>query len=203
MTSRLPNSTAWCQPASAPGVGTMRVPSQVGQSEQPSPDPVTRTTPPVTTIATLATTAARATRTSVGWGERVEVSTAGEGTPRARAPTAVAGSLRPRRPRTLARDTARPCALEDPVAIDTTPAPPTPTAPAVDARTHGRRGLVLMAFAVWNLWLWGTRVQNMLTGDEGRSAGFIAVHLVLYGVSTVLAIAIGVMGWRMRREARP
>lgn len=73
---------------------------------------------------------------------------------------------------------------------------------SVDARTHARRGLLLLAFAAWNWWLWGTRAWNLLTGDEGRSAGFVAVHLALYATSLAFATAVGVMGWRMRSEAR-
>jgi hypothetical protein len=86
---------------------------------------------------------------------------------------------------------------------------PTPTLSAdpgastpVDPRRHGRRGVLLLVFAAWNWWLWGTRTWNLLTGDEGRSTAFIAVHLALYVASIAFATAIGVVGWRMRAEAR-
>lgn len=81
---------------------------------------------------------------------------------------------------------------------------PAETGPAiaVDPRRHARRGLLLLAFAAWNWWLWGTRTWNLLTSDEAHTTAFVAIHLALYAVSLVLATAIGVMGWRMRRESR-
>lgn len=72
----------------------------------------------------------------------------------------------------------------------------------VDRRRHARRGSLLLAFALWNWWLWGTRTWNLLTGDEQRTAAFVAIHLALYAVSLALATGFGVMGWRMRAEAR-
>ena len=53
---RLPNSIAPCSAYSAVGVYDSSV--QLGQVGQPSPEPVSRTTPPVTTIAELAITEA-------------------------------------------------------------------------------------------------------------------------------------------------
>ena len=72
----------------------------------------------------------------------------------------------------------------------------------VSPRTHVRRGVLLLAFAAWNWWLWGTRAWNLLTGDEGRTTAFIAIHLALYATSIAIATAVGVIGWRMRREGR-
>lgn len=54
VSSLLPNSIAPCTPISA--VGARLWPVHEGHSGQPSPDPVTRTTPPVTMINTAATT---------------------------------------------------------------------------------------------------------------------------------------------------
>lgn len=90
------------------------------------------------------------------------------------------------------------------MAIDTTPTPTADASPstAVDARTHARRGLLLLAFALWNLWLWGTRTYNLFTSDESQTTGFIVVHVALYVLSTAVAVVFGVMGWHMRREAR-
>lgn len=86
------------------------------------------------------------------------------------------------------------------MAIDQLPSRETPL--PVDARRHARRGAFLVAFAVWNLWLWGTRTYNLYTADEDRTVAFIAVHTVLYLVSIGLGFVFGVMGWRMRAEAR-
>ena len=88
---RLPNSTNWCQPASAPPRGTTEVPSQVGQCSQPRPDPVIRTIPPVSTIPTLATSADSAAGRSRG-NAAGEVAIAPQG-------TAAGGGVSPR-PRT-------------------------------------------------------------------------------------------------------
>ena len=57
---RLVNSIAPCCACS--GVGMSESAVQVGQVGQPSPEPVSRTTPPVTTMPTLATTDATASR---------------------------------------------------------------------------------------------------------------------------------------------
>ena len=76
VSSRLVNSmTPW--PASS-GVGTKLVPVQRGQVGQPSPEPVSRTAPPVTTMTPLAIALASATRETVA-GEKAEGRT---GTPR-------------------------------------------------------------------------------------------------------------------------
>ncbi len=75
-----------------------------------------------------------------------------------------------------------------------------PVRPSTDRRTHLRRGWLLLVVGAWNLWLWVTRTINLF--GEDRSAAFIAVHLILYGVSIAIAIVLGVLGWRMRREAQ-
>ena len=62
VSSRLPNSMSWCGPIAPWGV--KESPLQRGQVGQPSPEPVRRTAPPVTTRATLATRVAQAKRRS-------------------------------------------------------------------------------------------------------------------------------------------
>ncbi|MFP4149780.1 MAG: hypothetical protein ACLFV0_09860 [Nitriliruptoraceae bacterium] len=57
------------------------------------------------------------------------------------------------------------------------------------ARTHHRRALVLLVLGVFQLWLWGTRIVNLLAEVGSFSAAFVAVHLVLY----VAAIGAGVL----------
>ena len=62
------------------------------------------------------------------------------------------------------------------------------------------RANVLLAAAAWTLWVWGTRIWNILS-DPDRTVGFKAVHALLALVSVAFAGALGVIGWRMRREA--
>lgn len=52
-------------------------------------------------------------------------------------------------------------------------------------------------FAVWTLWVWGTRIWNVFDGDN--SAGFIVVHVALAGISVALAVATLVVVSRVRR----
>ena len=47
---------------------------------------------------------------------------------------------------------------------------------------------LITAFAAWTLFVWVTRIWNIL-GDEERSAGFKAVHTVLALVSVAFAVA--------------
>jgi hypothetical protein len=58
-----------------------------------------------------------------------------------------------------------------------------------------------MAAAVWTIWVWATRIWNIL-GDPARGVAFKAVHSLLALVSIAFAVALGVVGLRMRREAR-
>jgi hypothetical protein len=81
-------------------------------------------------------------------------------------------------------------------------APERPDIVAVSPTAHRRRGVVLLAIAVFNVWLWGTRIRNLVADAGDFSAAFVGVHAVLYGTSLVLAGVLAVMGWRMVREAR-
>lgn len=60
-----------------------------------------------------------------------------------------------------------------------------------------RERLVLQAFAVWTIWVWGTRIWNVI-GDEERTAGFKVVHIVLALVSVAFAVA----AWMIARRNR-
>lgn len=76
------------------------------------------------------------------------------------------------------------------------------TAPQPDhahARRTRRRSWVLFAAAGWTAWVWLTRLGIVL--DQRQSAGFRLVHGVLIVVSLGFAVALAVVGWRMRREA--
>lgn len=77
-----------------------------------------------------------------------------------------------------------------------------PGAVAVPARTHRIRSWVLLAFAAWNVWVWTTRAVNMVGERQEWSVGFVVVHLLLFAGGLVGAVVLGVIGWRMRREAR-
>lgn len=61
--------------------------------------------------------------------------------------------------------------------------------------------LVLRAFALWTIWVWGTRIWNIV-GDDTRSTGFKVVHVVLAAVSVAFAVATLVIAQRSRRDAR-
>lgn len=48
--------------------------------------------------------------------------------------------------------------------------------------------IILRAFSLWTLWVWGTRIWNIV-GDDSRSAAFKMVHIVLAAVSVAFAVA--------------
>lgn len=62
-----------------------------------------------------------------------------------------------------------------------------------------RESWLLRAFAIWTLWVWGTRVWNVF--DDDNSAGFVVVHLVLALVSVGFGVAALVVVSRIRRRA--
>lgn len=71
---------------------------------------------------------------------------------------------------------------------------------AIPARVHRRRGLLLLGLGVFQLWLWGTRIVNLL-GDAGDvSTAFVGVHLTLYVLAIGAGIVLGVVGWKQWRE---
>jgi hypothetical protein len=78
------------------------------------------------------------------------------------------------------------------------------SAPAVttSVRVHRRRGLVLLALAVFQFWLWGTRIWNLVRDADGFSTAFVAVHAVLYVAAIGAGVLLAVLGTRMVREAR-
>jgi small neutral amino acid transporter SnatA (MarC family) len=68
-------------------------------------------------------------------------------------------------------------------------------------RSLRARSTLLLAAAAWTIWVWATRIWNIL-GDPAHGAAFKAVHSLLALVSIAFAVALGVVGLRMRREAR-
>ena len=57
-------------------------------------------------------------------------------------------------------------------------------------------GWLLLAAAAWTVFIWVNRLVN-LAGDD-RSAGFVAVHVVLAVVSLALAVPVAIVGWHLR-----
>lgn len=62
-----------------------------------------------------------------------------------------------------------------------------------------REALVLRAFAVWTVWVWLTRIWNIL-GDNAADHGFAfkAVHVVL----ALVSIGFAVVAWRIVSAVR-
>jgi hypothetical protein len=64
------------------------------------------------------------------------------------------------------------------------------------------RANFLLAAAALTVWVWLTRMWNLAHDTApGHGLGFKAVHAVLAVVSLAFAVALGVIGLRMRREA--
>lgn len=61
--------------------------------------------------------------------------------------------------------------------------------------------IVLRAFALWTVWVWGTRIWNIV-GDDARSTGFKVVHVLLAAVSIAFAVATWFIA-RRRQEPAP
>jgi hypothetical protein len=63
-----------------------------------------------------------------------------------------------------------------------------------------REALLLRAFAVWTIYVWGTRIWNIV-GDD-RSVSFKVVHTVLALVSVAFAVIALQVVSRIRRRER-
>ncbi len=68
-------------------------------------------------------------------------------------------------------------------------------------KTTRARANVLLAAAAWTLYVWITRMWN-IARDPAHDFGFKAAHGALAVVSVAFAVALGVIGLRMRREAK-
>jgi len=71
----------------------------------------------------------------------------------------------------------------------------------VPVAVHRRRAIVLGALAVFQFWLWGTRLVNLARDADAFSAAFIGVHVALYLAAIGAGVVLAVMGWRLWREA--
>ena len=60
-----------------------------------------------------------------------------------------------------------------------------------------REALIVRAFCVWTVWVWGTRLWN-IWGDDARGLAFKTVHTVLAVVSVAFAVAV----WRIVSRVR-
>ena len=63
-----------------------------------------------------------------------------------------------------------------------------------------RSALVLRAFALWTVYVWVTRMWNILRDDQ--SVGFKVVHSVLALISIAFAVAAWFVVRRERRTVR-
>jgi hypothetical protein len=61
-----------------------------------------------------------------------------------------------------------------------------------------RRAWVLIAAAIWTLYVWGTRIWIISGSSNGT--GFKVVHYLLALISVGFAIAIGYIGIRALKE---
>ncbi|MCC5947203.1 MAG: hypothetical protein JJT89_02000 [Nitriliruptoraceae bacterium] len=86
------------------------------------------------------------------------------------------------------------------MSASTAPAAPESTSVELPAVRHARRAVILLGLAVFQFWLWGTRIANLLGETASFSAAFVAVHLVLYATAIGAGVVLGVMGVRMLRE---
>ena len=55
----------------------------------------------------------------------------------------------------------------------------------------------LRAFAAWTVYVWVTRIGNVV-GDDARGFGFKAVHVVL----ALVSVAFAVVTWRIASRSR-
>ena len=58
---------------------------------------------------------------------------------------------------------------------------------------------LLRAFAIWTIYVWVTRIWNIL-GDDQQGTGFKVVHSVIAVISVAFAIAALVVVSRVRRK---
>lgn len=72
----------------------------------------------------------------------------------------------------------------------------------VPVRVHRRRAVVLVGLGLFQLWLWGTRIVNLLESAGSFSTAFVTVHLVLYVAAIAAGVVLAGLGASMWRETR-
>ncbi|MFN2626018.1 MAG: SCO4848 family membrane protein, partial [Mycobacteriales bacterium] len=64
----------------------------------------------------------------------------------------------------------------------------------------------LILVAAWNVVIWAAFLRMIVRSDrafaDGRPTNYFKVHVVLGGVSLMLAVAVAVIGWRGWRTSR-
>jgi hypothetical protein len=60
-----------------------------------------------------------------------------------------------------------------------------------------REALLIRVFAAWTVWVWGTRIWNVL-GEDDRSVGFKLVHVAL----ALVSVALAAVTWGIVRRVR-
>ncbi len=69
-------------------------------------------------------------------------------------------------------------------------------------RSTRTRANVVLAAAIWTIYVWVTRTWNIISDpDPAHGFAFKAVHVLLAMVSIAFAVALGVIGLQLRREA--
>jgi hypothetical protein len=63
-----------------------------------------------------------------------------------------------------------------------------------------RQSRILIAAAVWTLYVWISRIVIM--SGQDNSVGFKVVHGILAAVSIGFGLAVGKIGWEARRAAK-
>ena len=63
-----------------------------------------------------------------------------------------------------------------------------------------RQSRILLAAAVWTLYVWISRIVIM--SGQHNSVGFKVVHGILASVSIAFGLAVGKIGWEARRGDR-
>ena len=62
--------------------------------------------------------------------------------------------------------------------------------------------MLLVALGVFQWWLWGTRIVNLLEGADSFTTAFVGVHLALYTLAIGAGTVLVALGWRHLGEAR-
>lgn len=61
--------------------------------------------------------------------------------------------------------------------------------------------MVVWAFAVWTVFVWGTRIRNILSDDGGTGALVVAVGLTVLGLAVAVHAASGRLPWAVPAAA--